>query len=204
MRVCVVGQGPSAHGKGKAIDACDFVVRLRAFWRTAADDAGEKISAHAVFDGRGILDVPPLACERWFTHCPEQVFGAHDVGRIRLRAFVENARFRVCRMMTDMLWAKLVEYLSAHPSTGMAAASMAIEAFPGCELVLYGFDSTTPDRPNYWDARNAKVYEVFPHNMLAEKRALAEIGQGIWLGNPTTSRLCWPDMPDIGPREPVQ
>lgn len=42
--VAIVGNGPTAAGKGPEIDACDFVVRIKSFWMHGADDAGTGIN----------------------------------------------------------------------------------------------------------------------------------------------------------------
>ena len=59
MRVCVVGNGPSAQGKGEIIDAADFVVRIKAFWCHGAEDAGSKIDALAWYGFPGGWELRP-------------------------------------------------------------------------------------------------------------------------------------------------
>ena len=200
-RVCVVGLGPSAADKAEEIDACDFVVRLKGFWLHGAENAGSKISAHASYGDLPKEDYPELRCEHWFTHCPQHVrrqviaWGAKRLGRLEF--FAAKADGCPIRILPTRLWQKLRAYLNRDPSTGIVAVAMALERFPECELVLHGFDSTVPERPNFWDARQAESTKFACHAILAEKQALAEIDEGRWLGEPTHATLTWPARPDI-------
>lgn len=219
MKVCVVGQGPSAAGCGGEIDACDFVVRLRSYWTAGAEDAGSKISAHAYFGWWGGEEDPTGPdCEQWFTHCPQQLINhlCDDVTKAlhgkpepsqcglalrRLGFFVKTAGHRRVFVLGDDLWHQMRDYLGSHPSTGFVAVAMALSRFPRCRLMLRGFDSTMPQRANYWDARQDQEHATLAHNMLAEKRALAEIDDRQWLGFPIHARLDWTNRPDLGSEE---
>jgi len=203
VKVCVVGNGPSATDRSNEIDACDFVVRLKQYWLHGAENAGRKIHALAwfgeEFDGAsdGYVD-----CEHWFTQSPSVVFdiaaGGFDQGRIAYFNRVVN--LRQARWATDAMLERAYRHLGKHPSCGFTAIDMALALFAPCELVLYGYDSTTLDRPNYADARYP-LPEKFrlhpPHDMLAEKRAIAELGEGCWLGAAIDVELVWPDKPEL-------
>jgi hypothetical protein len=204
MRVCIVGQGPSAEGRGREIDACDFVVRMKAFWLRGAENAGEKIDAWAWYgytgpeaDGVPVEFSGPRGTEHWFTHCRQQVQNNPDTHCKRLEDARMLAGSNPFHQLPDGLWGRAKQHLNRHPSTGLVTVCMALDHFPDDELVLYGFDSTTPDKPNYQDARGRPV-EPAGHNTLAEKLAIAEISRGTWLGKPTAATLTWPDMPSIG------
>lgn len=214
MRVCVVGNGPSAKGRGREIDACDFVVRIKAFWLHGAENTGEKTNALAYYGSwAGAWDrMSELrrSCEHWFTHSPRQIEALKDIGYEQMGFVCHCAELKPIRWLTNQLWDQMTDYVKRHPSTGFVTVGMAMEILDIDELVLYGFDSTTVDRPNYTDARLDWVIDHLPflppgrqlaHDTLAEKRAIAEIGQGTWLGKPCEVELVWPDMPDLGQEE---
>lgn len=196
MNVCVVGNGPSADGRGADIDACDFVVRLKGWWNRAAADAGSRIDAWAWYGCQeGCRDKPEFTCEHWFTHSPKQT-QKHDTAtrRARRKWFDRYAEGQPVHVLTNEQWTRLRASTGRDPSTGMVAIGMAIERFPDCHLHLYGFDSTTTVRPNFCDARGPKVMDD-PHGQIREKRQFRLIVLGEWLGKPTKVTLTWPDMP---------
>ena len=190
MRFCVVGNGPSAKGHGTEIDACDFVVRMKAWWAHGAEDAGQRIDAWAWFgaDQEIVLPVPVFACEHWFTHCMAQAPG-WDTPMLRA-AFAREARQQPTRFLADWLWIRAVGYLDRLPSTGFVAVLMGLEALCPAELLLIGFDSLTPGSPNFNNARY-KSPRNGAHNFVKEKAALAEIHNGSWLGKPINTKLEW-------------
>ena len=47
MRLCIVGNGPTAASKGDLIDSADFVARIKAWWAHAAADSGTRCDATA-------------------------------------------------------------------------------------------------------------------------------------------------------------
>lgn len=201
MKVAVVGNGPSAKSKGTEIDACDFVVRIKAWWLHGAEDAGEKINAWAWYGGHaGLKKRPMIPGERWFTQCPKQLMGHDTDKRLRhLTAFVWHSRGNPIRWLSDQEWDRLVERReSHHPSTGMVAVYMALDRSPACELHLFGFDSTTRNKPNFYDARNADMKAANPHRQLSEKQMFRRIAtHKTWLGEPTAATLVWHDMPRL-------
>jgi hypothetical protein len=75
MKVAVVGNGPSATGAAEQIDSCDVVVRVRAFWKHGALDAGSKTTAIAWFGSVEDMDADnmPSVSSHWLTHCPDQI-----------------------------------------------------------------------------------------------------------------------------------
>lgn len=195
MRVCVVGNGPSAEGRGHEIDACDFVVRVKAWWANGAVDAGQRCDAHAHYGWGRWDDRPKLHGEHWFTQTISQV-RQNPEGWDRLAFFVNRATFEAVRFAPDKLWDAAFKRLGKHPSTGFMTVGMAMEIVKPTAIVLYGFDGTTPDRPNYDDARGPADTKC-SHDQLAEKRAIADLHNGTWLGQPSTVDLEWPDMPDL-------
>lgn len=189
---------------GDEIDKHDFVVRMRAFWQFGAERTGRKTDAHAYFGWVDNGTWPELNCEQWFTKCPTQVAHASGEGLSWIMFLANTAGLRPVRMLSDVLWHRARDYLDWHPSTGFVTVAMAIELFPDCSLSLYGFDATKSDREDYWDARPGAVdREAFlamskpPHDLLTEKRALAELERGTWLGAPTAVQLHWHCRPSI-------
>ena len=195
MRVCIVGQGPSAEGRGTEIDACDIVVRMKEFWNCGASDAGEKTDVVAYYGGSAAC-AQEYGKEHWMTHNPARLIKLETMGRRRIETFVNWANGRPIVWLDDDYWQRMHDYLNRDPSTGFVACGMAIRRYPGCRLVLYGFDSTTVDRPNYWDAQQLAKKKV-AHCVMAEKLAIAEIFKGRWLGEKTAVTLNWPDMPEL-------
>lgn len=199
MRVCVVGQGPSAGGKGEIIDACDFVVRIKSFWAYGALDAGARMDAWAWYGEwteheHKRDEKPTLDCEHWVTHAPKQLSVGFD-GWPRVAHIIREANGRCLRWLSEAQWGKAREHLGRHPSTGFVVILMVLDRFPDCELVLHGFDSTLPELPNYTDARFDVIAPA--HDILAEKQAMRELDNGKWLGEPTRATLDWPVRPDI-------
>lgn len=197
MNVCVVGNGPSAEGRGAEIDACDFVVRIKAWWRHGAADAGTRIDAWAWYGcKRGLTYIPPFRCQNWFTHCPKQTQShGSKIRRARRKSFLEHSSEQRTQFLTDVQWQTMRSFTGKHPSTGMVAVFMAIERFPDCNLHLYGFDSTRLDQPNFFDARRPDLTPKDPHCQQREKTVFRRINTGMWLNNPTKVTLTWPDMP---------
>lgn len=199
--VCIVGNGPSATNKAAAIDACDFVVRMKAFWAHGPENAGNKINALCWYGGKnGWEQHPDLRCEHWCTQEPGLLYldCEHQSGVERLEFFVAKAWLRPIRWVPREMWLGLAEYLGSAPTTGFTAIAMALVLFRPPELHLYGYDATTADKPNYHDARREiPREEAACHNVAREKQVIAEMLGGKWLGVPCETRLVWHEMPEV-------
>jgi hypothetical protein len=80
----------------------------------------------------------------------------------------------------------------------MVAVSMTMLYFRPKILGLVGFDSTTPDKPNYWDAKSTEhpIEVVKHHDMVAEKEALNALAEEkTWLMAPTGTTVVWRGIP---------
>lgn len=201
MKLCVVGNGPSAEDHGAEIDACDFVVRIKAWWAHGAKDAGKRCDALAHYGWGKWQERPrPFMGEHWITQ-PVAQMREHPDGWKRIEFISRIAELRPIRWVTGEMRQAAIKFLKCHPSTGFIAVLMALAARSPDELWLYGFDSTTPQRPFYTDARGTPLSASFlnnpPHDLLAEKRAITQILHGQWLGKPTQTKLIWPDMPEL-------
>ena len=201
MRVCIVGNGPSAEGHGAEIDACDFVIRIKAFWAFGAENAGERLDAVAWFGTQEEVwrEGPVLTCNHWRTWSDEQyVFNCNGwpARRVFFEYWTQQTAESIVRL-PHPVWERLAIWLGSHPSTGIVAVAMALHFLDVSELVLYGFDSTTLDRPNFHDARPPENPEINVHDTLEEKRAIARIATGRWLNASTTVKLTWPDKPEM-------
>lgn len=198
MKLCIVGQGPTAKGHGKEIDACDKVVRIKTWWHAGATDTGSKWDVHAHYGDGFWDDRPEFHGEHWWTQTMCQV-RRNPAGWSRLSFVANRARYEPVRFAPDALWDAAFARLQRHPSTGFMVVAMAMEIVEPSELVLFGFDGTTPDEPRmYNDARGGRVDTKCSHDLLAEKRAIAEILGGAWLGEPCRTKLYWPQMPELG------
>ncbi len=197
MKLCIVGQGPTAEGHGEEIDACDCVVRIKTWWHAGAEDAGSKWDVHAHY-GDGFWDErPEFHGEHWFTQPICQV-RQNPFGWSRLAHIANHARYEPVRFAPDALWDAAFARIGRHPSTGFVTVAMAMEIVDPAELVLFGFDGTTPDKPRLYNDARGPVDTKCSHDQLAEKRAIAELFDGTWLGKPSRVRLVWPQMPELG------
>lgn len=187
MRVCVVGNGPSAKGHGAEIDACDFVVRIKAWWVYGAEDAGQRCDALAHYGGGARVDHPPCSGEYWFTRTTER--SEWD----RVACVINNADLALYRWVTKKVWQKARDCVGSDPSTGFVALSMAMAIFDPSELVLAGFDARGKDLPGFNDARGKPwpTDGAGHHDWMKEKQLIAAIRDGTWLGEPTDTHLTW-------------
>ena len=194
MKVAVVGNGPSAEGCGDLIDACDFVVRMKVFWKYAADGAGEKIDAWATFldDGREYRG----SHELWVVQTPKQIF-RYDTATERIRDICDAANGQPIRWYTERELHIATQCLEAEPSTGFVAVDMALRRFPDCSLCIFGFDSTVPNAPNWEDAKRHPGGNVSQHSFIEEKRMISRIDEGEWMCQPTKAGLIWENRPEL-------
>ncbi len=200
MRICIVGNGPSAKGHGAEIDDCDFVVRLKAYWHHSALDTGSKTNAIAWFGSQRNLwwetTIQPV--EHWRTWSDRQYDEALPAWK-KAREFFHYTAFGLPVMVLDYAhWRHAANYLDRFPSTGFIAVMMAIARWPECNLLLTGYDSTIEGRPDYYDARNPNPDAPHPHDVLTEKRAMAKLLKSEWLGDPCGVKLEWLHMPELG------
>lgn len=202
MNVCVVGSGPTAEGKGELIDACDFVIRLKRFWLEGATNVGYSCHAVASYDYPVEMTVftKLTDAEFWITQTPQQLLATHDAEWLEM--FAVRHGLGVIRWVSHLFWTRIGEALGYHPSTGFVAMCMAMELFDPEALTLVGFDQLTPEDPNFHCARR----RITPaqcakpnHNFVAEKRCIAELENGVWLGKGCHTHLVWSDKPDIPP-----
>lgn len=216
MRVAIVGNGPSAKGQGAAIDACDRVVRCNRWFETAAEDAGQRTDASALYGNdslrHGLSDaeavaeaecfakILPPACEVWLTlplsRC-RPFYPEHCGSIFAARAM---AGLRPIRWVSESMWVAEQHLLTrrrgswAAPSTGFTAIDMALAIWQPAELFLAGFDATEPTAPGWNDARG----EAWPlalalgHDLGGEKAVIRELNdKHTWLGNPLTVKIEW-------------
>ena len=196
MRVCVVGSGPSAENRGTDIDACDFVVRLKSWWAHGAENAGERIDAWAWFgaDRDTAHPIPTMQCEHWFTICTAMAPDWPELGT-QLDAFRRESEGQIRHYLDGGTWSRAKGSIGSNPSMGFTAVAMAIDIFQPAELLLVGFDSTTPGKPGFDNARR----QTHDHETLdykKEKQLFAELHHGTWLGRPIDVQLEWIGEPD--------
>ncbi len=196
-RVAVVGNGPSAGKYGREIDDADFVVRCSWFTVVGAEGAGEKLDAWAWLGHHLFMDEmksPPSGeYECWATLPLSRCNPPHKEHCGNVLNVLAWAGRRVVRQTTEEDWAAQAAAIQSAPSTGFTAVDMAISSVPNItKLVLYGFDATVPDSPGWNDARPYCQWPPeCPHDFAAEKRELAKMAHGYWLGEPIDFKLVW-------------
>ena len=183
MRICVVGNGPSAEDKGELIDACDFVVRMKQFWAQAALQTGVRIDAWATCRGK-YPNNQPAPNALWITETVQNI-SRYPAPESRLTHLLPCNAQNI-RWLCQPEWEAMSQYLGAPPSTGFVAVYMALQMRPS-ELLLCGFDALG-------DTTNTPIH---PHNFAAEKTALAMLRAASWLGAPCNVRLQWLGMPPV-------
>jgi hypothetical protein len=210
--MCIVGNGPSACGKGDEIDACDFVVRMSGWWRSGPGDSGRRLDAYAWFGAQEQCEVPEeyafSAFEHWMTLPVQRCWphttptGVQHGGQWSNVA--EKATLRPIRWVTQAMWNHELAMLTllsktktpeAPPSTGFTAVDMAIHLYQPTEILLYGFDATTKDRDG-WSDNNPQWTDNGPHDLHLEKQLIHKLAaEGVWINGPCGVKVTWPDDP---------
>ena len=210
MRACVVGNGPGALGRGAEIDACDFVARCNWFPLAHRGEAGRRLDAWAWYGNREhnskMGGAPEGSYQVWMT-LPVSRCTPPSAGQVG--DLINAARLlseRPIYVIGEEAWAAELACLTglsdrdwAAPTTGFTAIDMLLRRAPE-ELLLCGFNATREGAPGWGDA-----YQVTPwqpsaggHDMLAEKQAIRQILEnGTWLGRPCSTRVIWPDAPEV-------
>lgn len=213
MRLCIVGNGPSASGKAVEIDACDFVVRMCGWWRSGPQDTGRRLDAYAWFGAEEQRDVPEQYAfapfEHWMTLPLLRCWPPHTTPKGlphggQWMNLVEKANLRAIRWVTEDMWQREMAILTllsetkrptAPPSTGFTAVDMAIHLYRPDEIHLYGFDATLPGRPG-WGDNNPQWCDSGPHDLDLEKQLIHKLAaEGIWINRPCGVKVTWPDDP---------
>jgi len=213
MKMCIVGNGPSAGGKAAEIDACDFVVRMSGWWQSGAADSGHKLNAYAWFGAQEQRAIPEqyalVPFEHWITLPLLRCWPPHTTPKGKPHGgqwmnVVDKSTLRPIRWVTQAMWnrewAVLTQLSDAKtpdcpPSTGFTAIDMAIHLYQPAEIVLYGYDATRKDRPG-WGDHNPQWDDNGPHDLHLEKWLIDKLlTDGIWLGKPCNVKITWPDNP---------
>jgi len=202
VKIAVIGNGPSANGQGKHIDACDMVVRAGQYTHAfPRNEAGKKTTAWC-WPGFAKMNkyVPQGKMEHWFS-----VPVAWDKKKSRLTNARMMAKCRKSKLVENPMGHYLalrhaLELLSERrglfpPTTGIIAIQMAMDFQPD-QLLLAGFDVTKKDTKecHYADGR---VWKFGPgHDLLAEKKLLARLqDKGKWLGLEVKTKVTWIGRP---------
>jgi len=196
VKVAIVANGPTAKGKGDLIDACDYVVRMKAFWEYGATDSGSKLDALCWFGKtEGWQNAPDLSgVEMWITQEPRIMLATPE----RVRRVVNTSNLGVIRWQTYDMFYWAGEFIGVSPTTGFSAINMAIHILHPVELHLFGFDHVGFDKPNAHDARRSLDNEVATdHDMTSEKHRIADLFRGVWMGEKCETKLIWHEMPDM-------
>jgi hypothetical protein len=213
VRLCIVGNGPSASGKAAEIDACDFVVRTTGWWKNGPGDCGEKLSAYAWFGAMDQAAIPDryaaTAFEHWMTlplsRCwPPQLTPDGQPHKGHWANLVEKATLRPIRWVTEFMWQREMACLTllskrgsplCPPSTGFTAIDLAIRLYQPRELLLYGFDAIAKERPG-WGDNNPEWQDDGPHDLGLEKQLIFRLMiDRVWINEPCGVQVVWPDCP---------
>lgn len=213
MRLCIVGNGPSARGKAAEIDACDFVVRMTGWWKSGPGDCGEKLDAYAWFGAEEQSQIPEQYAlapyEHWVTLPLSRCWPPHTTPKGyphggQWMNVVGQSVLRSVRWVTEDMWQREMAALTlasrthkptSPPSTGFTAVDMAIHIYAPGEIVLYGFDATTQSKPGWGDA-NPEWKDDGPHDLYQEKVIINRLlTHAEWIGEPCGVRVTWPDNP---------
>lgn len=192
MKVCVVGNGPSAEGRGSEIDACEFVVRIKQYWTYGANGTGDKINAWAWYGAAVASANAPMACQHWITQSVDEYARREHAKRdgfARLKHIISIQPTGGLRFISGDVVGELSHHLGASPSTGLRAIAMVLAMQPE-EIVIAGFDAMDAET----DARGDQ-HRPPCHNLRNEKRTLSELENGQWLKAPCSTRLTWLGRP---------
>ena len=205
LTAALVGNGPSAHGKGDEIDAHDFVVRMNSFW-THNTDSGRKMSAYAGA-ARPINDAPSwvledLRWEYWVQMPAEHVtwkVGRSAVSMCRVLGDVNGRPLRFFREeLVDAAVELLLKVAEPRPegpyfTCGLSCLFMLLDYPVKFDVIhLYGFDGTNE---NYRYNTGVKLVRRC-HDFSAEKRLIDMLLPG--------SRMHVPLTPEEGGPADVQ
>lgn len=194
MDIAIVGNGPTAAMHGAEIDAAGFVVRCNDC-RYMGQGSGTKLNALAWFGSRGAgVYVPQGYYEHWITLPPSRCWPPNWEHIGGWQRIVDQAEARVSiRWITDYQWQKEEVFVRKPPTTGFTAVHLALLQFAPCRIVLYGFDATLPNCPNYEHRMNADHHDFF-----AEKRLLVDLCDADnFLGSKWGCEMVWVDRPEI-------
>jgi len=173
--VAVVGNGPSAAGRGAEIDACGFVVRCN-WWQEAfpKGEAGTKVDAVCIWP-KAWTDRPD---HRWFDG---ELWMSTPRGGARVptwhravRWIPEHRYYRLHEALV-LLHRARTESTACWPSTGLVALYMAM-MLKAPRLLLVGFDATRIDAPGWGEFSKVNPWlDVQGHDFCAEKLLIAEL-----------------------------
>lgn len=194
MRIAVVGNGPSAKGQARAIDACDFVVRCNQFRRVFKNgSAGKKLNAFAwagyaknnnlVPRGRGWQMW--ITCPWKWHKGPRRRQNVHKIASTR-HIGVVAIDLSLYRQVRACL--KRASKKDLPPSTGILAVAMVVCRIKPEELFVVGFDAGLTGIYRYADGRPGSNSL---HAYAAEAGMLSSLAEGQWMGKEVPIKLTW-------------
>lgn len=180
----VVGNGKSAVGLGKEIEAQDMVVRCGQWANVFKKrEAGKRMDIWA-WPGYAKMNKyqPPMRHYTMWITCPVKWHKGGPRGR--------NVRALCHRVQAKAVWMPLPEYMRVRracmkishkdlpPSTGMLAIACAMMAKP-TGMFIAGFDAGIVGHYHYADGRPASNTL---HPYAAEAELIRQLTEGFWLG----------------------
>jgi RimJ/RimL family protein N-acetyltransferase len=209
MRMCIVGNGPSAKEYAREIDTCDFVVRLNSW---PPNTMGTKWSAWASsFSPWGhmqaeairykLFDVMPKNLRVWCIGTPQKKWGYVSLGKGTMRFAPPGWKPKV--LPCERIGVDIGRWTGNHirsldrshkfsPSTGFQVLGYALTRRPD-ELVLVGFDAIAEGKPGWGDSWNWMFGPAASvrHNYPVQKRCIEQ-----WL---KTRTFCGKSFPKTRP-----
>jgi len=169
--VAVVGNGPSAAGRGELIDSHDYVIRCND-WREAfpGGEAGTKADAVCLWPS-----CPPHTLSRaeiWMS-TPRDGKKLPDV-QVPAR-WVSNRTYMALRERLLRLHKANPNAHDCWPSTGLVALAMGLQ-MRSESLTLIGFDATLKSAPGWGEYAGVNTWlDVTGHDFVAEKKLIGKM-----------------------------
>ena len=211
MRMCIVGNGPSAKEYAREIDTCDFVVRMNAWppgmfgkkWDVWASSFSPWSHMQPEAIRYKLFDIMPKNLQTWFIGSPQSKWGYVKYKKGSKTVTFSPPGWKPRAMPCSSIGPDIGRWIKSYintlgnsrrfgPSTGLQVLGYALTRQPD-ELVLVGFDATAEGKPGWGDAWNPRFGPAASvgHSFATEKRAIQE-----WL---KTRRFCGRAFPKTRP-----
>jgi len=211
MRMCIVGNGPSAVEYAKEIDTCDFVVRMNSWpvglmgrkWNAWASSFSPWSHMQPEAIRHKLFDAMPKNLRVWVIGKPKSKWGYVKYRKGSPTITFSPPGWKPLSFPYDTIGVKIGRWLSGYlrrkrggrragPSTGFQTLGHALTKQPS-ELVLVGFDAIAEGKPGWGDSWNPMFGPgaSVGHNFANEKKEIQH-----WL---KTREFCGRKFPKTRP-----
>jgi len=194
MRMCIVGNGPSAREYRKEIDKCDFVVRLNAFppgkfgrkWNAWASSFSPWSHMQPEAIRYKLFDLMPKNLQVWVIGSPPAKWGYAQYRAGNKSIKLSPPGWTPMTFSARNVGVEIGRWTGAYirtvdrsrrfsPSTGFQVLAYALTLQPK-ELIVVGFDAIAEGQPGWGDAWNPRFGPAASvgHNFPVEKRVMQE------------------------------